>query len=137
LLRKRNDCRMTAPQPVEPKAAAPLDSLLLLLSVAALVGGIAAFYALAGQLNVTVRVLLVLAGLGVAAVLAYQTASGKTMWGYIRGSQVELRKTTWPTRQESLQATLMIAVVVLIAALLLWGLDSALLWGVKSVTGRG
>jgi preprotein translocase subunit SecE len=70
-------------------------------------------------------------------VLAYQTTSGKTMWGYIRGSQVELRKTTWPTRQESLQATLMIAVVVLIAALLLWGLDSALLWGVKSVTGRG
>ena len=128
---------MTAPQPVEPKAAAPLDTLLLLLSVAALVGGIVAFYALAGQLNVTVRVVLVLAGLGVAAALAYQTASGKTMWGYIRGSQVELRKTTWPTRQESLQATLMIAVVVLIAALLLWGLDSALLWGVKSVTGRG
>jgi preprotein translocase subunit SecE len=31
----------------------------------------------------------------------------------------------------------MIAVVVLIAALLLWGLDSMLLWGVKSVTGRG
>ena len=128
---------MTAPQPVEPKAAAPLDTLLLLLSVAALVGGIVAFYALAGQLNVTVRVVLVLAGLGVAAVLAYQTTSGKTMWGYIRGSQVELRKTTWPTRQESLQATLMIAVVVLVAALLLWGLDSALLWGVKSVTGRG
>jgi preprotein translocase subunit SecE len=128
---------MTAPQPVEPKAAAPLDTLLLLLSVAALVGGIVAFYALAGQLNVTVRVLLVLAGFGAAAALAYQTVSGKTMWGYIRGSQVELRKTTWPTRQESLQATLMIAVVVLIAALLLWGLDSALLWGVKSVTGRG
>jgi preprotein translocase subunit SecE len=128
---------MTAPQPVEPKAAAPLDTLLLLLSVASLIGGIVAFYALAGQLNVTLRVVLVLAGLGVAAALAYQTASGKTMWGYIRGSQVELRKTTWPTRQEGLQATLMIAVVVLIAALLLWGLDSALLWGVKSVTGRG
>jgi len=128
---------MTAPQPVEPKAAAPLDTLLLLLAVASLIGGIVAFYALAGQLNVTLRVVLVLAGLGVAAALAYQTASGKTMWGYIRGSQIELRKTTWPTRQEGLQATLMIAVVVLIAALLLWGLDSALLWGVKSVTGRG
>jgi preprotein translocase subunit SecE len=59
------------------------------------------------------------------------------MWGYIRGSQVELRKTTWPSKQESLQATLMIAVVVLITGLLLWGLDSLLLWGVKSVTGRG
>lgn len=128
---------MTAPQPVEPKTAAPLDTVLLLLAVAAAVGGIAAFYALVGQLNVTVRVVMVLVGLGAAAGLAYQTVAGKTMWGYIRGSQVELRKTTWPTRQEGLQATLMIAVVVLIAALLLWGLDSLLLWGVKSVTGRG
>lgn len=128
---------MTAPQPVEPKTAAPLDTLLLLLAAAAIAGGIAAFYALAGQLNVTVRVVMVLVGLGAAAGLAYQTVAGKSMWGYIRGSSVELRKTTWPTRQESLQATLMIAVVVLIAALLLWGLDSLLLWGVKSVTGRG
>jgi preprotein translocase subunit SecE len=128
---------MTTQQPVETKAAAPLDTILLLLAVVALVGGIVAFYALVGQFNVTVRVLMVLGGLGAAAALAYQTVTGKTMWGYARGSQVELRKTTWPTRQEGLQATLMIAVVVLIAALMLWGLDSLLLWGVKSVTGRG
>jgi preprotein translocase subunit SecE len=128
---------MTTQQPVETKAAAPLDSLLLVLAVLALVGGIVAFYSLVGQFNATIRVLFVLGGLGAAAALAYQTATGKVMWGYIRGSQVELRKTTWPTRQEGLQATLMIAVVVLIAALMLWGLDSLLLWGVKSVTGRG
>jgi len=129
---------MNTQQPaLEPKAAAPLDTLLLALAVAAIVGGIVAFYYFVGQINVTVRVLIVLAGLGVAAGFAYQTAAGKTMLGYIRGSTIELRKTTWPTRQEGLQATLMIAVVVLIAALLLWGLDSLLLWGVKSVTGRG
>jgi len=127
----------TQQQPVEVKAAAPLDTLLLALAVAAIVGGIVAFYYFVGQINVTVRVLIVLAGLGVAAGLAYQTAVGQTMLGYVRGSAVELRKTTWPTRQEGLQATLMIAVVVLIAALLMWGLDSMLLWGVKSVTGRG
>ena len=128
---------MTTQQPVETKAAAPLDTLLLALAVAALVGGIVAFYALVGQVNVTVRVLMVLGGLVVAAALAYQTASGKNMWGYVRGSQVELRKTTWPTRQESLQATLMIAAVVLLFALMVWGLDSVLLYGVKQVTERG
>jgi preprotein translocase subunit SecE len=127
----------TQQQPVETKAAAPLDTLLLLLAVLAVVGGIAAFYMLAGQLNVTLRVVLVLAGLGVAAGLAYQTMAGKNTWGYIRGSQVELRKTTWPTRQESLQATLMIAAVVLVFALMVWALDSGLLWAVKQVTERG
>ena len=128
---------MTSQQPVETKAASPLDTVLLALAFAALVGGIAGFYVLAGQWPAAVRLLLVLGGLAVAVALAYQTATGKTMWGYIRGSQIEIRKTTWPNKQETLQATLMIAVVVLITALLLWGLDSLLLWGVKSVTGRG
>jgi preprotein translocase subunit SecE len=128
---------MTSQQPIEPKAAAPLDTVLLALAFVALAGGIALFYVLENQLNVTVRVVMVLGGLGAAVALAYQTQAGKTMWSYMRGANIEVRKTTWPTRQESLQATLMIAVVVLITALLLWGLDSLLLWGVKSVTGRG
>ena len=130
---------MNTQQPVEQKAptAAPIDTLLLLLAFAAVVGGIAAFYMLAGQLNVTLRLVMVLAGLGIGAGLAYQTAAGKTMWGYIRGAQVELRKTTWPTRQESLQATLMIAAVVLVFAVMVWLLDSGLLWAVKKVTEQG
>ena len=132
---------MTAQQPTQTKfetksTASPLDTVLLVLSFAALVGGIAAFYTFT-DLNQTVRVLIVLGGFGASLALAYQTQTGKTVWGFIRGANIEVRKTTWPTRQESLQATLMIAVVVLITALLLWGLDSALLWGVKSVTGRG
>lgn len=128
---------MTSQQPVEVSSASPLDTVLLVLAFLALVGGITAFYWFANDINVTVRVLMVLGGLAASAALAYQTPAGKTMWGYVRGAQTELRKTTWPTRQESLQATLMIAVVVLITAVMLWGLDSLLLWGVKSVTGRG
>ncbi len=56
-------------------------------------------------------------------------STGRTGWGYIRGARIELRKIIWPTRQESVQTTLMIAVVVLITALLLWGLDSTLAMG--------
>jgi preprotein translocase subunit SecE len=128
---------MNLQQPVEAKTAAPLDTVLLVLSFVVLAAGITAFYWFANQYPAVVRVLIVLGALGAALALAYQTQAGKAMWGYVRGSQIEMRKTTWPTRQESLQATLMIAVVVLITALMLWGLDSLLLWGVKSVTGRG
>ena len=133
----RTNTSMNTQQPAEIKAAAPLDTVLLALAIAALVGGIVAFYALVGQFNVTVRFLMVLAGLAAGAALAYQTQAGKLMWGYIRGSQVELRKTTWPTRQESLQATLMIAAVVVFFAFVLWLLDSGLLWAVRQVTERG
>jgi preprotein translocase subunit SecE len=105
------------------------DTALLVTSLGLIVAGLAAFYLFAAELVAPVRVLI----LGVA----YQTALGKTLWGYIAGSRIELRKIVWPSRQESVQATLMIAVVVLLMALLLWGLDSVLLWAVKLLTGRG
>ena len=127
---------MTSQQPVEIKSGAPLDTILLALAFVALAGGITVFYWFQNQWPAVVRVLVVLAGLGAAAALAYQTQAGKTMWSYVRGSQVELRKTTWPTRQESLQATLMIALIVVVFAFILWILDAGLLWAVRHVTER-
>ncbi|MFA5941015.1 MAG: preprotein translocase subunit SecE [Sinimarinibacterium sp.] len=107
------------------------------VAVAALLGGMFAFYYFEGQFNALLRTVVLLAAAAGSLAIAYQTVIGKTLWGYVVGSRVELRKITWPTRQESLQATLMIAVVVLVMALLLWGLDSLLLWGVETLTGRG
>ncbi|MGH8584199.1 MAG: preprotein translocase subunit SecE [Gammaproteobacteria bacterium] len=128
---------MNAPQPVETRTATPLDTLLLVLAVATLAGSIAAFYYFAGQINVTVRALMVLGGLVAGAAIAYQTATGKNTLGYMRGSSLELRKTTWPTKAESIQATLMIAAVVLVFAVMVWLFDSGLLYMVKQVTERG
>ncbi|MFC4252841.1 preprotein translocase subunit SecE [Sinimarinibacterium flocculans] len=125
-------------QTTEQQAASPQrDTALLSVAVAALLGGMFAFYYFETQYNALIRVLMLLGGLLVALGVAYQTAAGRSLWGYVVGSRIELRKVVWPTRQESVQATLMIAVVVLIMALLLWGLDSLLLWGVETLTGRG
>nr|WP_301331544.1 preprotein translocase subunit SecE [Solimonas terrae] len=96
-----------------------------------------AFYYFEGQFNSLVRTLILLASFAVTLTLAYQTELGRELWGYVSGARTEMRKVVWPTRQQSVQTTLMIAVVVLIMALLLWGLDSALLKGVETLTGRG
>ena len=125
-------------QTTEQQAASPQrDTALLSVAVAALLGGMFAFYYFETQYNALIRVLMLLGGLLVALGVAYQTAAGRSLWGYVVGSRIELRKVVWPTRQESVQATLMIAVVVLIMALMLWGLDSLLLWGVELLSGRG
>lgn len=125
-------------QTAEQKAvSARKDTALLSLAAAALVGGMFAFYYFDPQYNALIRTLILLASLAAALGMAYQTALGKTLWGYVVGSRIELRKIVWPSRQESVQATLMIAVVVLVMSLLLWGLDSLLLWGVEALTGRG
>lgn len=113
------------------------DTALLTLAVAVLVGGLGAFYTVAVDFNPALKALVILGAMAAAAGIAYQTAMGRSLWGYIAGARIEMRKVVWPSKQESVQATLMIAVVVLIMALLLWGLDSLLLWGVQLLTGRG
>lgn len=113
------------------------DTALLVAALALLVGGLWAFYSLIGQFNVLIRALILLGCIGAGVFAAYQTQMGRIMAAYVTGAfRIEARKVVWPSRQESIQATLMIAVVVLIMALLLWGLDGALLWGVKSLTGK-
>ena len=112
------------------------DSLLLLVSAALFAGGLFAFYYFDPQLATVIRLLILLASVGAAAAVAYQTATGRDVLSAITGARTELRKVIWPTKQESIQTTIMIAVVVVIMALLMWGLDSTLLYGVEKLTGR-
>lgn len=112
------------------------DQALLAVTALLFVGGLFAFYYF-DTLPTVVRLLILLAAIGLAAAAGYRTAVGQSVWGAISGARTELRKVVWPTRQESVQTTLMIALVVVIMSLLMWGLDSALLFGVEKLTGRG
>jgi preprotein translocase subunit SecE len=55
---------------------------------------------------------------------------------FVKEAKTELYKIVWPTRQEAIQSTLVIMAVVAIASLFLWGVDSALLWGMSFFTGQ-
>jgi preprotein translocase subunit SecE len=55
------------------------------------------------------------------------------MLGYIGATQVEVRKVVWPTRQETLQTTMIVLLMVMLVALLLWAFDSLLGWAVRSL----
>jgi preprotein translocase subunit SecE len=76
-----------------------------------------------------------LASVGVAGGVAYLTTIGKTLYAFVLSSNVERRRVVWPNRKETLQTTLVIMVVVLVLAVLLWGVDGVLLWGVRILTG--
>jgi len=77
---------------------------------------------------------LVVLGL-VAGFVALQTSKGKAFWSLLKEARVEIRKVVWPTRQETMQTTLIVVAVVLVMALLLWGLDSLLGWLVSLIVG--
>lgn len=81
------------------------------------------------------RVLALLAIAAVAVFIGLQTAKGKSFFVLVKEARTEIRKVVWPTRQETTQTTLIVVAVVLVMALLLWGLDSLLGWLVSLIVG--
>ena len=77
-----------------------------------------------------------LLGIAVFAVgVALQTERGRAIWSLFKESRAEIRRVVWPTRQETLQTTVIVLVLVLVFAFILWLLDSGLSWFVSSVIG--
>ncbi len=83
------------------------------------------------------RVLAIVALAVVAGFVALQTAKGASFWSLVKGSRTEIRKVVWPTRQETVQTTLMVVVAVIILGIFLWLIDMLLLNAVQILTGQG
>jgi preprotein translocase subunit SecE len=118
-----------------------LDVVKLVASLALLIAGIAGFYYFENWQGEPVSLFLRVVGLllvaGLATVIALTTMSGKRLVGFMKDSRMEVRKMVWPTRNETLQTTLMVMVIVLVLAIFLWIVDSLLGWGVKTLLGGG
>jgi preprotein translocase subunit SecE len=115
---------------------AGLDTAKLAAAVLLLTGGIFAFYYFA-EYSTLLRVVALLAVSGVAAAVALQTAPGRQLWQFVTDARQEVRKVVWPTRQETLQTTLIVMVMVLIVGVVLWLFDMVLLGILRFLTGQG
>ena len=85
--------------------------------------------------SVLYRVLGLLVLAIVALLTVVQTQKGRATWDLIKDARSEIRRVVWPTRQETLQTTMIVLVLIMVFALILWLLDSALSWLVSSVIG--
>jgi len=85
--------------------------------------------------SVLYRVIGFLVVLAVAAAVASQTAKGAATIELAIGARTEWRKVVWPTKQERNQTTLIVLAVILLMALILWGIDSLLSWVAKLIMG--
>jgi len=110
------------------------DVAKLALAVIAIVAGIGAFYYYADQ-SLLLRVIGLLVVLAIAVGLVYTTNLGQSFWHFAQGSKIELKKIVWPTKKETIQTTLIVAVMVLFVGILLWMFDGLLMWGISYITG--
>ncbi len=119
----------------ETSQSGVLDTIKLLLSAAALVGGLYAYYYYETELAQAVRVLMVLGGTIAGIGIAMTSVQGRRLWHFIQGSRVEIRKVIWPTKQETTQTAIAVFVFTLVMMLFFWILDSGLLWLTQKLVG--
>ena len=117
-------------------SAGPMDTILLALASLVVLASLVAYYYFDDTPTV-IRVLGILASLGVGVALTYRTQLGKFLWQFIQGSRVEIRKVIWPTRSETTQTTLAVFVFVTAFGFFFWILDFVLLYVTRALTGQG
>jgi preprotein translocase subunit SecE len=105
-------------------------------AVLLVIAGIVAFYVLQTQAD-WVRWGAVVAGVVLAIAVFASSARGRAVWQFMLDSRQELRKVSWPTRQETTQMTLVVFVFVIVVGFFFWGLDLFLAWATRFLTGQG
>lgn len=88
------------------------------------------------EVSMPLRLFGWLAVLAISAFIVSMTQTGRWIIEFFRDSQMELRKVVWPTREETMQTTMVVAAMVIILALVLWGLDGVLVWLIGWLTGQ-
>ena len=111
------------------------DKLKLGLAALIVIAGIAGFYWLNDASALLRAAIVVLSVVGAGAV-ALASEPGQLAWQFAVGTRAEVRKVVWPTRKETVQATLVVIVMVIIVGLYLWLLDVFSFWAIYDLILR-
>ena len=106
----------------------------LILSIGVLITGMILFYYYS-DVRLFYRVVGMISVVIFSAFIAYQSDFGKLVYSYVTDSKVELKKVTWPTKQETTQTTLGVIFVVIVVGILLWLFDMLLGWAIGTLYG--
>ncbi|WP_343597071.1 preprotein translocase subunit SecE [Acinetobacter sp.] len=121
------------------RSGSPLDVVLWIIALVLLISAtlvnqyLPAYWAPAN--NIWARVGVIFACIIVALGLLYATHQGKGFIRLLKDARVELRRVTWPTKQETVTTSWQVVLVVVIASIVLWCCDYALGWLVKLIIG--
>ena len=118
------------------KESGYLDSIKLFAALLVMAAGVGGFYYFSGE-SVLYRVLGLLFFLGLSLLLFFTTTVGRQLWQFARASRMEARKVVWPSRNETVQTTMIVLFVVFLVGLFLWLLDWLLSWVFQWLTTVG
>ncbi len=113
-----------------------VDTAKLTFAIVVVLAGLVGYYYFA-ETSALLRALAVIVALAVAAAVTFTSVQGRMLWKFIQGARIELNKVVWPTREETIQTTLVVLVVAMFGGVFFWALDFFLLWITTRITGQG
>ena len=119
---------------VEKNIESKSNNTYLIVSIVVLISGMILFYYFS-DVRLFYRVLAMISVVILSGFIGYQSDFGKLVYSYISDSKVEIKKVTWPTKQETTQTTLGVIVVVIIVGIILWLFDMLLGWAIGTLYG--
>src|ERR1700722_17619194 len=105
-----------------PAVSSSKDNALLILSIVAILSGIAAFYWY-DELMLPLRIAMVVVGLGVGAGLMWLSSYGREFVQFAQAARVELRKVVWPDRSETIRTTYIVFIFAVAMGVFFFILD--------------
>lgn len=101
-----------------------IDKVKLFAAFLLIVAGIFVFYYFP-EVSLPLRAGAVIVAVILAAIVSLTSEPGQQAWQFAVGMRMEVRKVVWPTRKETIQATIVVIIGVFIVGLYMWLLDTA------------
>ncbi len=118
------------------ESSSSLDTVKWFVSLVVLLAGIFGYYHYESE-SAALRIVGLLVAVGITVAIAYTTQKGRALWGFAQDARKEVRKVVWPTKQETIQTTIIVLVMVLLVGIALWCIDMFFAWGFTVITGQG
>lgn len=112
-----------------------IDKIKISAAILMIVVAIALYYQFSELIQLG-RVGIVIAGVALATGLILTTETGQSAWSFIKGANIERQKVVWPTRQEAMQVTLFVIILVIFIGLVMWAFDALSFYTIYDVILR-
>jgi preprotein translocase subunit SecE len=106
------------------KDQSPIIDFFLWFVFASIIGGSLYLYSSYSDVSAAIKVLFAIFSILLLISIAFFTKKGRIAYTFVLEASVELRKVVWPQVDEVRQVTLMVAALIGVISLILWGIDT-------------
>lgn len=109
----------------------------VLLSVIFVITAVALYSTYWIAISTPVKIIIWIGWFVVFCFLGFFTRNGQQIYLFFNEAKIELQKVVWPNRQETVQTTTIVMIMVSVMGFILWAIDSLMMAIIAKITHLG